>query len=201
MRAASRVSNASNVISAELDHNKGGKFTFDDGYLQRLRSGDEETAQHFAVYFRRVLKIKLWARFGRDRQDDLIDEIMAIALENIFKGQLRDAACLPGYVRAICANIARRPDSSSQTVELDLDRISARSLSAEQNLLAEERANLVRNVLRTLAIRDRNILVDLFYNDLKREEVCAKYGVTRDQLRLLLFRARGRFQEKWAKRD
>ena len=36
MRAASRVSNASNVISAELDHNKGGKFTFDDGYLQRL---------------------------------------------------------------------------------------------------------------------------------------------------------------------
>ena len=107
---------------------------------------------------------------------------MAIALENIFKGQLRDAACLPGYVRAICANIARRPDSSSQTVELDLDRISARSLSAEQNLLAEERANLVRNVLRTLAIRDRNILVDLFYNDLKREEVCAKYGVTRTNL-------------------
>ena len=29
---------------------------FDDGYLARLRNGDEETAKHFDRYFRRLLQ-------------------------------------------------------------------------------------------------------------------------------------------------
>jgi hypothetical protein len=30
-----------------------------------------------------------------------------------------------------------------------------------------------------------------------RDAVCEKYAVTREQLRLILFRARGRFQKRW----
>ena len=41
---------------------------FDENYLVRLRSGDEDTAKHFDSYFRRMLRIKLWAKYGRTVQ-------------------------------------------------------------------------------------------------------------------------------------
>jgi DNA-directed RNA polymerase specialized sigma24 family protein len=66
-------------------------------------------------------------------------------------------------------------------------------------MLVEERAKTVRAVLATLKARDRDILVDLFYRELDRDEVCKQRGVTREQLRLVLFRARGRFQQQWRK--
>ena len=38
---------------------------FDEGYLRRLRSGDEETAAHFNDYFRRLLRRWMWGKFNR----------------------------------------------------------------------------------------------------------------------------------------
>ena len=63
---------------------------FDANYLTRLRSGDEETAKHFDTYFRRMLRIKLWAKFGRTVQDDLMEDALAAALEKILNGEPRD---------------------------------------------------------------------------------------------------------------
>jgi RNA polymerase sigma factor (sigma-70 family) len=174
---------------------------FDQGYLARLRSGDEETAKHFNSYFRRVLRIKLWAKFCRQRQDDLIDEVMAAAMQKILSGEPRDATCLAAYVRGICANLTKKPNPTNHGVDLNFEQLSDRTPSAEERLLAEERARTVRAVLVTLKPRDHDTLVDLFYNDLTRNEVCEKYGVSREQLRLVLFRARTRFQEKWEKQS
>jgi DNA-directed RNA polymerase specialized sigma24 family protein len=74
---------------------------------------------------------------------------------------------------------------------------SDRAETCEERLFAEERAEAVRKVLGTLGRRDRGVLVDLFYKELTRAEVCGKYGVTRQQLRLILFHARERFRKGW----
>ena len=58
---------------------------FDEGYLMRLRAGDEETAKHFNDYFRRMLRIKLWAKYGHTVKNDLMDDVMAAALEKILE--------------------------------------------------------------------------------------------------------------------
>ncbi len=87
--------------------------------------------------------------------------------------------------------------STNHNSDFDFDHISDRALTAEEQMISKERARSVRAVLTSLKSRDRLILVDLFYNDLEREEVCRKYKVSREQLRLILFRARGRFQKKW----
>jgi len=171
---------------------------FDEGYLARPRNGDEETAKHFTSYFRRMLRIKLWAKFGRTVPDDLTDEIMAAALEKILNGEPRDPACLAAYVRGICSNLAKRPVSANRKgTDVNLDHLSDDSLSAEEEMISQETARTVRTVLTTLRPRDRNVLIDLFYNELDRDEVCRKHSVNREQLRLILFRARGRFQKKW----
>ena len=75
---------------------------FDEDYLARLRAGDHETGKHFNVYFRRLLRIKLCGAFSSDEISELIDEVMFVAITNIMRGQLRDAACLCSYVRGVC---------------------------------------------------------------------------------------------------
>jgi RNA polymerase sigma factor (sigma-70 family) len=189
------VSSRSNVVEVLQSSS-----IFDDAYLARLRRGDEETAKHFDSYFRRILKVKLWVRFGHERQEELIDEVMVAAMEKIMSGEPRNAASLPAYVRGICANLARRPSPATQDLDLLYDRVPDRGPSPEQTLIAKEKAQIVQEVLGTLKARDRNGLVDLFYHELDRDEVCTKHGVSREQLRLLLFRARKRFQERWAER-
>jgi RNA polymerase sigma factor (sigma-70 family) len=131
----------------------------------------------------------------------LINETMATAFERISKGQPKDATRLPAYVTGICLNMTRlalRPGFRNKNGEdIDQMQIRDRSANAEEGLLARERAQEVNKVLRSLGGRDRGVLVDLFYHAKERDEVCARYGVDRESLRLILFRARKRFQNNW----
>jgi len=177
---------------------------FDEAYLQRLRSGDDETARHFDRHFRRLLRAKVWGKFNRQREEDLVDDVMAAAIENIMQGKLSDASSLPAYVCGILTNSIKRalrtarPQSIS--IRFEVERIPDRAKSTELRLEERERAEAVTKTLSSLSQRDREVLVDLFYHELSRREVCDKHGVTGDQLRLILFYAVRRFQKKWANR-
>jgi RNA polymerase sigma factor (sigma-70 family) len=178
---------------------------FDEDYLARLRKGDYETAQHFHEYFRKRLRIMLCGAFGTQVINDLIDEVMFVAIANIMRGEPRDPARLPQYVRGVCKNLKNRtirnkPKDGSE--DIDFDRISGSERTAEEQLQRQETARDVQAVLKKLSERDRNILIDLFFNELTREEVCAKYApMSREQLRMILFHARERFQGKWRKKN
>jgi RNA polymerase sigma-70 factor, ECF subfamily len=174
--------------------------TFDEGYLARLRNGDDDTAKHFDRHFRRLLRRWLWYRFSGERTQDLIDDVMTAALKSILRGEPKHATHLPAYIRGICSNLTKkemRPRPDHHGVDLNIERISDPGKTIEQSLLEQERAKAVREVLNTLSSRDRNLLTELFYNELGRDEICDKYGVTREQLRLSLYHARRRFQKKW----
>ncbi len=175
---------------------------FDEVYLQRLRNGDDETAKHFNLYFRRLVRLKLWKKFDVLREDELVNDVMAAAMEKIMRGEPRDAAHLPGYICGICANMTKRelrPSASNERVEADFERIPDGTKTIEERLQESEKAKAVRKVLSGLGRRDREVLVDLFYHERKRDEICEKHGVTRDQLRMILFHARQRFQRDWEK--
>jgi len=175
---------------------------FNDLYLIRLRNGEHETAQHFYQYSRRLLRNHLWGKVPPERADELIQDAISAAMEKIMQGEPRDASRLPAYVRAIGSNMAKqamRPGSSKDFVELDFERISDTARTPETLLQASETSEAVHEVLHSLPKRDREVLVDLFFNQFDRDEVCQKYHVTRCQLRLILFHARGRFQKLWRK--
>ena len=173
---------------------------FDEQYLTQLRSGDEDTAKHFVTYFRRSLRRWLWGKFSREQEEELIDTAIVSAYEKISQGQPRDASKLQAYVTGICVNLTRlalRPSANSPGAAEPLSDRTDFARSAEQLLLARERADEVKKVLASLSARDREILVDLFYRDKGRDEVCQKHGLDRNELRLVLFRARRRFQKGW----
>jgi RNA polymerase sigma factor (sigma-70 family) len=192
---AIRTKGNGSVISGEF-----ARPVFDDSYLTRLRTGDEETAKHFDSYFRRLLRRWIWGKFTWEQAEELVDSAMAVAFEKIVEGQPRDAARLPAYVTGICLNLTRLAlRSGVHCVSKDPEdiQIADRAPDAEERLLKREQAQEVRNVLKSLGTRDRGILVDLFFHEKKREEVCERYGVDRERLRLILFRARKRFQSGW----
>ena len=176
------------------------RVAFDANYLARLRSGDQDTARHFNGYFRRLVHAKIGGLFDRYRGEELSDKVMATALENIFRGQPRDANRLVAYVYGICSNLTKtemRPRLKLDQSITRQEQIRDGAQTVEEKLLKEERASAVDAVLRKLSRRDQSVLRDVFYFELEREEVCRKHQVTREQLRLILFRARRRFQEEW----
>ena len=173
---------------------------FDDDYLARLRNGDPATAGHFNNYFRRLLGIMLCGAFSHQQTQDLINEIMFAVITNIMRGEPREAGNLVHYVRKVCINSKNRTIhilmNSPKQADVDLDHLSVPSESRADRLARKENARTIAAVLSELVERDRNVLMDLCSKQLTREEVCAKYPpLTRDQLRLILFRARQRFQK------
>jgi RNA polymerase sigma-70 factor (ECF subfamily) len=64
----------------------------------------------------------------------------------------------------------------------------------ESSLLQQERRNLVRRALEELSVKDRKLLHRIFLDEEDKDAVCEEFGVTREHLRVLLHRARGRLR-------
>jgi RNA polymerase sigma factor (sigma-70 family) len=177
---------------------------FDDAYLVRLRNNDEATARHFYKHFRKAVGSMLFRKFYRQREEDLADEVMAAVMQRVMEGEPREGAMLAAYVRGVCGNFIRmeieRRRSRPQCGHADLDQIAAKRKTPEESARAGEVGQAVWAVLGTLRVSHRNILLDVFYHELDRDEVRQKYGKTPAQMRQILFHARRRFQKEWRKR-
>jgi len=71
-------------------------------------------------------------------------------------------------------------------------------LTVEALVISEEVQNMVRNVLRKLPQRDQAILQAVFLEEMNKDQVCQKFAVERDYLRVLLHRAKEKFRSAMA---
>jgi RNA polymerase sigma-70 factor, ECF subfamily len=69
-----------------------------------------------------------------------------------------------------------------------------RSRNPEGEAVTRERKDLVREVLDELPEKDRRILRAVFLEDADKAEVCRRFEVNRDYLRVLVHRAKIRFR-------
>jgi RNA polymerase sigma-70 factor (ECF subfamily) len=60
----------------------------------------------------------------------------------------------------------------------------------------EERKHQVRKVLQGLPAKDRSVLYMVFYEETDREEICRRFGIDREYLRVLVHRAKLRFRKE-----
>jgi RNA polymerase sigma-70 factor, ECF subfamily len=60
--------------------------------------------------------------------------------------------------------------------------------------VSRERKDLVRSILEELPEKDRRILRAVFLEDVDKAEVCKRFDVNRDYLRVLVHRAKIRFR-------
>ncbi|MDQ3282637.1 MAG: sigma-70 family RNA polymerase sigma factor [Acidobacteriota bacterium] len=175
-------------------------FPFDDPYVRRLREGDRETAEHFHAYFRDLLYAKLRRRLRSSAAiEDVRQEVFARVLQRL--DTLHDPRKLGAFVNATCHNVLMefyRQDSRAVALEEQGDVTDAVDLDATYDSIRNSAR--VRRVLATLDEREQAILQAVFIDEGDKEEVCARFGVDRQYLRVLLHRAKAKFRTAYLRR-
>jgi RNA polymerase sigma-70 factor, ECF subfamily len=80
------------------------------------------------------------------------------------------------------------PEPADDRVDMDGSLINAQS------------KKMVAEILDGLTSKDREILRLVFFEEAERQEVCKKLGVEADYLRVLLHRAKARFEQAYLRK-
>jgi len=169
-------------------------YPFDEPYLARLRDRDAATEAHFVSYFSKLLKAKLRSDgYPESPLNDIQQETLYRVLKSVYQDRIHNAKSLRSFVYGVCDRVEWEYDRGEWRLwQNDDDEFpdlpDERSITAGPARQAEVR-QAVRWVLDKLADKDRRILVALFMDEKERDEVCHEFGITRDNLRVLLHRA------------
>lgn len=175
------------------------RYPFDADYLRRLREGDPATEDHFVNYFTPRLAIKWWKRgFPKSTVDDIVQETIKRVLVKLRSGEeIQSPQSFGGYVFSTSNNhVYERGRDIAKLDQLDdtiLDLASPEP-NGEQKLVREEERRAVRRTLALMKPREARILVAVVIQERDKDEVCAEYGITRANLRLVIHRAIARFK-------
>lgn len=174
-------------------------YAFDEAYLARLREGDPSTEAHFVDYFSQLLQLKLRARYlASDVVDDLRQETFARVIRTLRSDPgIRQPDRLGAFVNSVCNNVLlEHYRAGSKNVALDPSHaeIQDKTLNIESLAITEQNSAIVRKVLSQLPQRDQAILRAVFLEDQDKDQVCRRYAVSRDYLRVLIYRAKDKFR-------
>ena len=174
-------------------------FAFDEPYLARLREGHPSTESHFVAYFSELLQLKLRARhLAPDAVEDLRQETFARVIRSVrTDGGLREANRLGAFVNSVCNNVLMehyRSGRKAMPLEPGHLEIQDKVVNLEQLVIVEETRGAVRKVLDQMSERDQVILRAIFFEEQPKDEVCRRFGITRDYLRVLIHRAKEKFR-------
>lgn len=179
-------------------------FTFDRAYVERLRDGDSVTERHFVSYFGQLLRIKLRARLlPAESVDELSQETFTRVMTALRKeGGIRQPERLGPFVNSICNNVLMefyRARSRTQPLEDAHLQKTDKVLDLEGLLVTRQTRQQVRRVLADLPDKDRELLRAIFFEEKDKDEVCRRFRVDRDYLRVLLHRAKDKFRALYLK--
>jgi RNA polymerase sigma-70 factor (ECF subfamily) len=178
---------------------------FDAPYVERLRSGDFRTQEHFVAYFGELIQLKLRARL---RTPQAIEDVRQETFARVFAALrtpdgIRQPERLGAFVNSICNNVllehyraSSRDSSIEDEPEQDFPDPVIDVLGAVAARQMEEK---VRQILAEMPDRDRRLIRAVFLEERDKDEVCREFGVDRDYLRVLLHRAKQSFKSLYLK--
>jgi RNA polymerase sigma-70 factor, ECF subfamily len=179
---------------------------FDATYVDSLCAGDFATQEHFVRYFTELLHLKLRSRLRSPQAiEDVRQETFARVFASLRKGgAIRQPERLGAFVNTVCNNVLfEHYRSSSRSESLDDEghpEPTATGMDALGHVTAQQLRTKVREILVDLPPRDRDLLKAVFLDERDRDEVCREFGVDREYLRVLLFRAKQEFKTEYLKR-
>lgn len=180
--------------------------SFDASYVENLCAGEPQTQEHFVAYFLALLKIKLRSRLrspqaAEDVRQETFARVFAVLRRD---GGLRQPERLGAFVNTVCNNVLFEQYRAGARGESLDDETQpepvATGADALELAVSRQLAEKVREILLELPERDRELLKAVFLDEHDRDEVCRRFGVEREYLRVLLHRAKQGFKEEYVKR-
>jgi len=181
--------------------------SFDATYIESLCAGDQSTQEHFVGYFTELLHLKLRSRL---KSPQAIEDVRQETFVRVFKalrteGALRQPDRLGAFVNTVCNHVLfEHYRSTSRSDSLDEEgapELPATGASALDIASSNQIKVKVREILVDMPLRDRALLKAVFLDERDRDEVCTEFGVDREYLRVLLFRAKQEFKVEYLKRN
>lgn len=178
--------------------------SFDEAYVERLRTGDLRTQEHFASYFSALIQVKLRSRLqSREAIEDVRQETFArfyVALRN---GKILHPERVGSFVNSICNNVLlehyRYTTHDDSLDDDDQKELPGKDIDLVDALASKETVSKVRGILEKLPELDRRLLREVLLEDRDKDDVCRDFGVTRDYLRVKLYRAKQEFKSLYLK--
>ncbi len=172
--------------------------------MTRLRAGDPETERHFVAHFSNAIRLTLRYRL---RSWELIEDIRQetfLRVLNFLRSErsLDRPERLGAYVHSVCINVMMellRASTRHPPIPEDAHLVADQAASPEGGVVTRERKEMVRSVLEELSDKDRRILRAVFFDEMEKAEICKRFEVDRDYLRVLVHRAKLRFREAFEK--
>jgi RNA polymerase sigma-70 factor (ECF subfamily) len=172
---------------------------FDNEYLSRLRNGDAETEKHFVSHFSNVIRLSMRYRL---RSWELIEDIRQETFLRVLNFVRSDRSLdrperLGAYVHSVCINVMMellRASTRHPPIPEEAQNLADGRASSESSVVTRERKELVRSVLSSLSESDQKILRAVFLEEVDKDEICQRFQVDRDYLRVLVHRAKNRFR-------
>jgi RNA polymerase sigma-70 factor, ECF subfamily len=173
--------------------------SFDESYVERLRTGDFRTQEHFVAYFSELIQLKLRSRLHSPQAiEDVRQETFTRVFAALHGGKIRQPDRLGAFVNSMCNNVLlEQYRASSRSRFLDDEEqkdFPARGIDVLGAIAAKQMGEKVREILEELPERDRRLLRAIFLEERDKDEVCRDFGVDRDYLRVLLHRAKQSFK-------
>jgi RNA polymerase sigma-70 factor, ECF subfamily len=167
--------------------------------VARIRKGDDSGMEDLYRLFARGIRFYLCRQLGMQELDDKVHDTFLIVVHAIRRGDLREPERLMGFVRTVVrrqvpAHIDQVVHSRRDETHLDLGvRVADRQRNPEQSMAYQQKGEFMREVLRQLSERDREILTRFYLHEETQEEICTEMNLTETQFRLLKSRAKARF--------
>lgn len=172
--------------------------SFDQEYVQRLKEGHPETQRHFTRYFGDLLNLKLR---NRVRSPHLLEEIRQETFLRVLLIVRRDGVERPerlgALVNSVCTNVMLetfRREGRAAPMPESVPEIIDEGPDPESALVSTQRKSQVRKILEALPPKDRDLLRLVFLEERDKDEICRKFQVDREYLRVLVHRAKSRFR-------
>jgi RNA polymerase sigma-70 factor, ECF subfamily len=180
---------------------------FDASYLEKLKSGDFRTQEHFVSYFSELIRLKLSRRLNSAAEvEDARQETFVRVLTTLRKeGGIREPERLGAFVNSVCNNVlleyyrSGSKEAASEDEEAEAN-LPDPALSVVDVIANREAQRQVREVLNELEEKDRQLIKEVFFDERDKDEVCRDLGVDREYLRVLLHRAKKSFKTLYLKR-
>ncbi len=172
---------------------------FDRDYVDRLRSGDLNTQQHFVTYFTELIRLKAGRRLSSsDAMEDVRQETFARVLRVLTENRISQPRCLGAFVNSVCNNVLREQYRSSfrevTAPEEFVETIPDPAIGISDAIAMRQMQQGVRQILNQLSVKDRSLMEAVFLEERDKDEVCREFGVNREYLRVRVHRAKQSFK-------
>lgn len=177
--------------------------SFDQEYLRRLASGDAAVQHHFSSYFGELLSLKLRVRIrSHELIEDIRQETLLRVLQIVRKKGVEHPERFGAFVSAVCNNVLLelvRGEMRHEKSESEFEVVDD-TVDLDAPLISQQRRRQVESILEELPRKDRDLLRMYFLEERDKADVCKRFDVGEDYLRVLLHRAKSRFRSMYTKK-